>query len=375
MIKTINWSALKQETNISMIKVYSDHAIITIDNIDHKLETTNFQQEYDELVQENKTLEKVPISFLKKRNRYKWATGASIGIASIGIATIAFGYFMYQKNNNGFNKISKKLNSEFNSVSKITGMIEKKDILNIIENEEKILQLGGYLPKGYILTGKPGTGKTLLAKTLAKETNKNFFHVNASEFNKHLVGKGAEHIRNLVKKAQKKGPSVIFIDEIDAIAKSRSNSSHGSQNERESTLNQLLTEMDGFNSPENVTFIAATNRPELIDKALLRPGRFDRIINVELPQENARKEILNNYLKKIKLSSDLHTLKENLALKTKNFTPAEIKNLTNEAVIDAAIKEQHFVNEGNFNNAINYIKKNRPKKISWRTKIKNLFIS
>ena len=250
-------------------------------------------------------------------------------------------------------------------------MSEKKQITNIINNEEKIRSLGGYTPKGYLLTGKPGTGKTLLAKTLANETNKNFFHVNASEFNKHLVGKGAEHIRNLVAEAEKSGPSIIFIDEIDAIAKSRSNFSHGSQNERESTLNQLLTSIDGFNSPENITYIAATNRKDMLDKALLRPGRFDRIINVNVPNKEDRLDILNNYLKKIKLSDDIETIKSNLIHKTKNFTPAEIKNLTNEAVIDAAVQKQDYVDYNNFKNALKYLKKNRKTKINFGNIIKN----
>ena len=368
MVKTITWDKLKQEKNISKITVYSDRAVITIDGVNHSLYTNKFEEEFNKLKMRNYNLKKIPI-VINTQKQTPWLKTLAISAGIVGAAALSY-YII--KNNKTSNVISKKPKSEFTEVGKITGMAEKKQITDIINNAEKIKALGGYTPKGYLLTGKPGTGKTLLAKTLAHETNKSFFHVNASEFNKHLVGKGAEHIRNLISQAEKSGPSIVFIDEIDAIAKSRSSISHGSQNEREATLNQLLTSIDGFNSPDNVTYIAATNRKDMLDKALLRPGRFDRIVNVKLPKKEDRIEILKNYLSKIKLSESIEDIELKLAKKTRKFTPAEIKNLTNEAVIDAAVKNQEFVDMDNFKNAMKYIKKSRGKKLNFGNLLKNV---
>lgn len=222
--------------------------------------------------------------------------------------------------------------------NQIAGNIEAKeqveDIIGFIKEPEKYTKLGARMPKGIIFYGPPGTGKTLMAKAIAKEANVPFFSLSGSDFVQMYVGVGASRIRELFKEARKHEKAVIFIDEIDAIGKKRTNSVSGSNEEKDQTLNALLTEMSGFKQDEGVVVIAATNRLELLDDALLRPGRFDRHIEIGYPDQYAREQIIKLYLKDKPVSDEVNSQK--LARQTVHFTGAMLENLLNEAAILAA---------------------------------------
>ena len=208
---------------------------------------------------------------------------------------------------------------------------ECKEIISYLENKEQYSLLGAEMPKGILLEGPPGTGKTLLAKAIATETNSSFFSISASEFIEVFVGVGASRVRDLFSSARKQNPSIIFIDEIDAIGRQRGAGVNMGNDEREQTLNQLLYEMDGFNNNENLVVIAATNRKDVLDQALLRPGRFDRIIRVPLPDKPSREKILGYYLENKKLEKPFNV--SSIAEFTDGFSGAQLKNLINEAAI------------------------------------------
>ncbi len=231
---------------------------------------------------------------------------------------------------------------------------EVKEIVDFLKNPEKYTRLGGKIPKGVLLVGPPGTGKTLLAKAVAGEANVPFFSMSGSDFVEMFVGVGASRVRDLFKKAKEKAPSIIFIDEIDAIGRARSKQNiTGANDERENTLNQLLTEMDGFSSKDNVIVIGATNRVDVLDKALLRAGRFDRQIFVDLPDLNERKEIFKVHMKPLKLSDDVDI--DFLARQTPGFSGADIANVCNEAALIAARKNKNAVDKQDFMDAIDRI--------------------
>lgn len=232
--------------------------------------------------------------------------------------------------------------------------VEVMEIVDFLKNPKKYTALGGKIPKGALLVGPPGTGKTLLAKAVAGEADVPFFSISGSDFVEMFVGVGASRVRDLFRQAKEKAPCIVFIDEIDAVGRARSkNVGFSSNDERENTLNQLLTEMDGFGTNSGVIILAATNRADVLDKALMRAGRFDRQINVELPELKERLEIFKVHLRKIKLAPDFDT--EFLAKQTPGFSGADIANVCNEAALIAARNNKAFVEKQDFLDAIDRI--------------------
>ena len=243
----------------------------------------------------------------------------------------------------------------FKDVAGLEGAKEEvKEIVDFLKNPSKYTKLGGKIPKGALLVGLPGTGKTLLAKAVAGEAKVPFFSLSGSDFVEMFVGVGASRVRDLFKQAKDKSPSIIFIDEIDAIGRARGkNNITGSNDERENTLNQLLTEMDGFGTNTNVIVMAATNRADVLDKALMRAGRFDRQIYVDLPDVRERKEIFEVHLKPIKKTRDLDV--DFLSKQTPGFSGADIANVCNEAALIAARKSKKSVGKQDFLDAVDRI--------------------
>jgi len=232
--------------------------------------------------------------------------------------------------------------------------VEVREIVDFLKTPKKYTDLGGKIPKGVLLVGPPGTGKTLMAKAVAGEANVPFFSMSGSDFVEMFVGVGASRVRDLFKQAKEKAPCIIFIDEIDAIGRARGkNPNMGSNDERENTLNQLLTEMDGFGNNVGVIIMAATNRADILDKALMRAGRFDRQIHLELPDINERRDIFKVHLKPIKLETNLDV--EFLAKQTPGFSGADIANVCNESALIAARKDKKVVERQDFLDAVDRI--------------------
>ena len=231
---------------------------------------------------------------------------------------------------------------------------EVQEIVDFLKQPQKYTELGGKIPKGALLVGPPGTGKTLLAKAVAGEADVPFFSMSGSDFVEMFVGVGASRVRDLFRQAKEKAPCIIFIDEIDAVGRARSKSvSMGGNDERENTLNQLLTEMDGFGTNSGVIILAATNRADILDKALLRAGRFDRQIHVDLPDLNERKAVFDVHLKPLKLDNTVDS--EMLARQTPGFSGADIANVCNEAALIAARHQKNAVGKQDFLDAVDRI--------------------
>ena len=231
---------------------------------------------------------------------------------------------------------------------------EVMEIVDFLKNPKKYTALGGKIPKGALLVGPPGTGKTLLAKAVAGEANVPFFSISGSDFVEMFVGVGASRVRDLFRQAKEKSPCIVFIDEIDAVGRARSkNGGFSSNDERENTLNQLLTEMDGFGSNSGVIILAATNRADILDKALMRAGRFDRQIHVELPDLKEREEIFTVHLRGLKLAEDFDL--EFLAKHTPGFSGADIANVCNEAALTAARHDKQAIDKQDFLDAVDRI--------------------
>lgn len=247
------------------------------------------------------------------------------------------------------------VNINFNDVAGLEGAkIEIKEIVDFLKNPAKYTALGAKIPKGALLVGPPGTGKTLLAKAVAGEAQVPFFSLSGSDFVEMFVGVGASRVRDLFRQAKEKSPCIIFIDEIDAIGRARGrNPAQGANDERENTLNQLLTEMDGFGTDSGVIILAATNRPDILDTALLRPGRFDRQIGVDRPDLSGREQIFKVHLKGLKLDASIDPHK--LALQTPGFVGADIANICNEAALFAARRDKVAVEMQDFNDAIDRV--------------------
>ena len=231
---------------------------------------------------------------------------------------------------------------------------EVKEIVEFLKNPNKFTKLGGKIPKGALLVGSPGTGKTLLAKAVAGEANVPFYSLSGSDFVEMFVGVGAARVRDLFKKAKEKAPCIVFIDEIDAIGRSRGRGQMpGSNDERENTLNSLLVEMDGFSTDSGVIILAATNRPDVLDSALLRPGRFDRQISIDKPDLKGREAIFKVHIRPLKLNDDVNV--KNLAAQTPGFAGAEIANVCNESALIAARKNKESIEMSDFQDAIDRV--------------------
>ena len=292
-----------------------------------------------------------------------WFSGIFIWLIPIALI-IAFWIFIFRRMNPGQqvlnigkNKASlydKQTESKV-SFKDVAGLQEAKaeveEVVEFLSNPKKFTKLGGTLPKGVLLVGPPGTGKTLLAKATAGEAEVPFFSLSGSDFVEMFVGVGAARVRDLFKQAKEKAPCIVFIDEIDSIGRTRGRGMAMSSNdERENTLNQLLSEMDGFNSDKGVIIMAATNRPDILDSALLRPGRFDRQILIDKPDLNGRMQVLEVHTKKLKLSDEIDM--KVLASQTPGFAGAELANLCNEAALLAARRDKEYVEMVDFQDAI-----------------------
>ena len=270
------------------------------------------------------------------------APGGSGGIFNVGKSTGK----MADKN---------QVKVNFKDVAGLYGAKEEvMEIVDFLKNPKKYTSLGGKIPKGALLVGPPGTGKTLLAKAVAGEANVPFFSISGSDFVEMFVGVGASRVRDLFRQAKEKAPCIVFIDEIDAVGRARGkNAGFSSNDERENTLNQLLTEMDGFGSNSGVIILAATNRADILDKALMRAGRFDRQIHVELPDLNERKEIFQVHTRKLKLKKGFDL--ELIAKHTPGFSGADIANVCNEAALTAARKNKSSIDMSDFLDAVDRI--------------------
>ena len=279
--------------------------------------------------------------------------GTSSFLFSPFLLIIVLGGWMYflmrQQKGSGFTKSNalltpeKKLNITFEDVAGIPEAKEELvETVEFLKNSSKFTKLGGHIPKGVLLQGPPGTGKTLLAKAIAGEAGVPFYSMSGSDFVEMFVGVGASRVRNLFEQAKKNAPCIIFIDEIDAVGRSRGAAgAQGGQDEREQTLNALLVEMDGFKSGETVIIVAATNRPDVLDPALLRPGRFDRQVIILPPDVKGREKILQVHAKKLIMGKDVAL--ERVAKTTPGFTGAELANLMNESALMAARKNKNFI--------------------------------
>ena len=268
-----------------------------------------------------------------------------------------------------FGKTRAKIHAEsdtgvgFNDVAGIDEAVDElKEIVEFLKTPEKFRRLGGRIPKGVLLVGPPGTGKTLLARAVAGEAGVPFFSLSGSEFVEMFVGVGAARVRDLFAQAQTKAPCIIFIDELDAIGKSRNSGVMGGHDEREQTLNQLLAEMDGFDAKVGLIILAATNRPEILDSALMRPGRFDRQVLVDRPDKRGREKILEIHSREVKIGPDVDL--KSIAARTPGFAGADLANVVNESALLAARKNHDFVLKADFEEAIERVvagleKKNR----------------
>ena len=321
------------------------------------------QEKIDRVKQENPNV-KTAIHFELSGSQMK---SSLITIAMwIGFSALLY-YFIFRRMGNGGGQIfsigrskAKLINEKeatitFKDVAGQEGAKEEvQEVVDFLKNSEKYTKLGGKIPKGVLLVGPPGTGKTLLAKAVAGEAKVPFFSLSGSDFVEMFVGVGASRVRDLFAQAKAKSPSIIFIDEIDAIGRARGKSNFsGGNDERENTLNQLLTEMDGFGTDTNVIVMAATNRADVLDKAFLRAGRFDRSIYVDLPELHERKEIFDVHLKKIKLDPSVD--REFLAKQTPGFSGADIANVCNEAALIAARNSHESVTKQDFLDAVDRI--------------------
>jgi cell division protease FtsH len=328
-----------------------------------------FEQQLQGAMQNFPEEERIPVSYETKRNLFGEMFGWLLPI----LLLVAVWLFIFRRMSSGsgggaagniFNVGKSKarifdkdshVKIDFKDVAGLEeAKMEIKEIVDFLKHPTKYTELGGKIPKGALLVGPPGTGKTLLAKAVAGEANVPFFSISGSDFVEMFVGVGASRVRDLFKQAKEKAPCIVFIDEIDAVGRARGkNPNFGANDERENTLNQLLTEMDGFDTNTGVIILAATNRADVLDRALLRAGRFDRQIHVELPDLKERKEIFKVHLRPLKLQKNLDV--DFLAKQTPGFSGADIANVCNEAALIAARGNKKSVGRQDFLDAVDRI--------------------
>jgi AFG3 family protein len=327
-----------------------------------------FEKEVNEVEKEFLPADKVPIFYASRKDLFNDLMGPLLWI----LLLVGVWFFIFRRMSGGsgggpgnifnvgksraqiFDKDT-NIKIDFKDVAGLEeAKIEIKEIVDFLKFPKKYTDLGGKIPKGALLVGPPGTGKTLLAKAVAGEANVPFFSISGSDFVEMFVGVGASRVRDLFKQAKEKAPCIIFIDEIDAIGRARGrNPNFGANDERENTLNQLLTEMDGFATNTGVIILAATNRADILDRALMRAGRFDRQIHVELPDLNERREIFKVHLRPIKIEDNLDI--DFLSRQTPGFSGADIANVCNESALIAARKNKKIVERQDFLDAIDRI--------------------
>jgi AFG3 family protein len=327
----------------------------------------NFQEVMKTYAQEGK--EQVPVEVETRGNFFRDFLGSAFPLLILMVILWIFifrkmgpmggggaggGIFSIGKSKAQLFEKGTKVNITFNDVAGLDeAKVEVMEIVDFLKNPKKYTALGGKIPKGALLVGPPGTGKTLLAKAVAGEAQVPFFSMSGSDFVEMFVGVGASRVRDLFKQAREKSPCIVFIDEIDAIGRARGKNAVMSNDERENTLNQMLVEMDGFSGDSGIIMLAATNRPDVLDPALLRPGRFDRQISIDLPDAKGREAIFKVHLSSIKKSSNLDIKK--LAVHTPGFAGADIANVCNEAALIAARNGKSEVDMQDFNDAIDRI--------------------
>nr|WP_315123302.1 ATP-dependent zinc metalloprotease FtsH [uncultured Capnocytophaga sp.] len=324
---------------------------------------SNFENRFDQIVKENNL-----VTTRENKTQQNLFSDVLLSLLPFLLVIGVWIFFMRRMGSGGAGGIfnigkskarmfdeKKETRVTFQDVAGLEGAKEEvQEIVDFLKNPDKYTSLGGKIPRGALLVGPPGTGKTLLAKAVAGEAQVPFFSLSGSDFVEMFVGVGASRVRDLFKQAKEKSPAIIFIDEIDAIGRARSrNAMTGANDERENTLNQLLTEMDGFGSHTSVIVLAATNRADILDKALMRAGRFDRQIYVELPNLNERKQIFQVHLAPIKTSETLDL--DFLAKQTPGFSGADIANVCNEAALIAARKGKTAVSKQEFLDAVDRI--------------------
>ncbi|MAR85017.1 MAG: peptidase M41 [Cytophagia bacterium] len=342
--------------------VYGPHYKLEVSSIE------SFEKRYDDLINSLGKENSSEIEYLTERRTDIYSFIQTWGFTILIL--IGFWFLLRRMSGGGgpggqiFN-IGKSKASLFDKESKIklnfrdvAGLEEAKEevkeIVDFLKNPKKFTKLGGKIPKGALLVGSPGTGKTLLAKAVAGEANVPFYSLSGSDFVEMFVGVGAARVRDLFKKAKEKAPCIVFIDEIDAIGRSRGRGQMpGSNDERENTLNSLLVEMDGFSTDSGVIILAATNRPDVLDSALLRPGRFDRQISIDKPDLRGREEIFKVHVRNLKLNSDVNI--KNLSAQTPGFAGAEIANVCNESALIAARKNKDSIEMIDFQDAIDRV--------------------
>ena len=358
-LKQIRYLEMKNLNNISKIYIESDNAYLYTFNETDK-DILEYEYNIKNLQLFNKYLDKV----IEKNIEIEFNDSINIFTFLLNnLPSIIFLYFLLKSMNNqmeifngkfiGNKNINKKI--KFNDIAGLKEVKEEvKEFVDILKGICKFKKMNCKIPRGALFYGPPGTGKTLIAKAISNECNTNFIHVSGSSFNEVFVGVGQSRIRKLFERARNSKPCIIFIDEIDTLGKKRSNYSEGN-NEHENTLNSLLAEMDGMNSNENILVFGATNRPNMLDSALMRSGRFDRKIEFSLPNLEERKEILSLYLKKYPVETKLLKNIEEIANNTFQFSGADLSNLCNEAAIKAVRNNKEKIDLKEINNAIDYI--------------------